>query len=168
MLLTQPNLASTSSTYFVLGRSAATSDSAIIGYTHNTTTASRAITFSHYNGFQRPQHLQQRKRGRWTDHSGSSPPRERRYALERHHHTIDSGGRRYLIDSAASNVLKYHNGSGWVTLSGGGGTVSGTTGYISKFTSGSAVGNSVLFEKRWLCRYRHDKPRCRSRCQRRY
>ncbi len=49
------------------------------------------------------------------------------------------------FDSAASNTLKYNNGAGWVTVANSS-AVSGTTGYLSRFTGTGTVGNSAMFE----------------------
>ncbi len=49
------------------------------------------------------------------------------------------------VDSAASNTLKYNNGAGWVTVANSS-AVSGTTGYLSRFTGTGTVGNSAMFE----------------------
>ncbi len=49
-----------------------------------------------------------------------------------------------FIDSAASNTLKYNNGAGWVSVASSN-SISGTTGYVTQFTSASTVGNSPLF-----------------------
>lgn len=53
-----------------------------------------------------------------------------------------------VITSPTTNQVLQYNGTNWVnaTFSGGGITGSGTTNYIPKFTSATAIGNSVLYE----------------------
>ncbi len=57
-----------------------------------------------------------------------------------------SGSRRDIYYNNSDNSYYYHNGTGWVQLTSGALSGSGTTGKIAKFTGLSALGDSVLIE----------------------